>query len=163
MNSHQSRAIPTNLGHSSRLPSFLYPLSFVPPIVPPWKSPKAFVSHPWTLYGIGTIGAGLAAAYLPFAQYLCGTYWMPGITDLSTSASTREQVGSKAATYEAGILCASLVGFFTWFCCCESTVYSLDTEHRSLDLHSRESRRHRGKSHASRLHRRRCLPGRCLL
>jgi hypothetical protein len=106
-------------GHQSNLPLFLYPLSFAPPLTPPWVSVRDFFTHPWTLYFIGLIGLLPSCAALPAAQYIQGFYWIPGITNLSLSKEERIQVGIDAATYQSAVIIGVTLGYWIWLSCCE--------------------------------------------
>lgn len=70
--------------HRTRLPNFLYLLSFAPPIEEAFKSPRAFISHPYVLYFIGTLSALAAGASVPALDILYG-YWTNGITPASAT------------------------------------------------------------------------------
>ena len=116
---HSSDPSQRRFGHQSKLPLFLYPLSFAPPLTPPWVSARDFFTHPWTIYFVGLIGLLPSCAGLPASQYLQGFYWIPGITNLSLSAEERIQVGIKAATYQAPIIIGITLGYWVWLSCCE--------------------------------------------
>jgi len=116
---HTSNPIKRRFGHQSKLPLFLYPLSFAPSLTPPWVSFRDFFTHPWTLYFIGLIGLLPSCADLPAAQYIQGFYWIPGITNLSLSVEERIQVGIDAATYQSAVIVGVTLGYWVWLSCCE--------------------------------------------
>ncbi|PWN46891.1 P-loop containing nucleoside triphosphate hydrolase protein [Violaceomyces palustris] len=70
--------------HSSRLPDFLYLLSFCPPLPNPFLSPLAFATHPGVLYLVGTLSACLAGLGMPSLDLLYGL-WTNGITPQDAS------------------------------------------------------------------------------
>jgi hypothetical protein len=107
-------------GHQSRLPLFLYPLSFAPPLRPPWVSVHDFFTHPWILYSIGVLGILPSSVSLPVSQYLQGFYWIPGVMDLGISKDAKIHVGVMTATYQAAIVVTAFIGYFVWLFCCKS-------------------------------------------
>ncbi|WWD00806.1 hypothetical protein V866_007743 [Kwoniella sp. B9012] len=74
--------------HHSSLSNFLYILSFAPPVPSPLRRPAAFLTHPYTLYTIGTVAALVAGVSLPGYDIVFG-YWTNGVNDTNTSIITR--------------------------------------------------------------------------
>lgn len=123
-----TRSIPTTTSdpddplrrHRSSLPTFLYPLSFAPPLPNPLKHPKPFLLHPYTLYFFGLVNAIIAGAVLPASGLVYG-WWTNGITDAegtSRSQSTRSGSAGWVMTV-LGVVC--LVTSWLFLMCCEST------------------------------------------
>ena len=60
--------------HRSALPAVLYLFSFAKPLPSPWRSPAAFFSHPYVLYGVGLANALYSGACTASINILYG-YW----------------------------------------------------------------------------------------
>jgi ATP-binding cassette subfamily B (MDR/TAP) protein 1 len=117
--------------HHSRLPTFLYPLSFSPPCPSPFRHPVAFLRHPFCLYTIGTISALSAGACLPASGIVYG-WWTNGVTGSGTSEGRLDR------SKEAGWI-MTLIGvaafFLSWaflFCCKSSGLHWIRSRPRRL-------------------------------
>jgi hypothetical protein len=110
--------------HRSRLPIALYLLSFAPPLrvnstassPREWKW-RAILSHPYTLYAIGTLTAIPSGCALAAMNMLLG-YWTNGITREFATADEINARGSKAAWIMAVVAFVILLTSWTFpFCC----------------------------------------------
>lgn len=112
------------LPHRSNLPLFFYLLSFAPAFSitgltsKRGGSWKETFSHPYVLYGVGTIAALLAGLAFPAFDILYG-YWTTGIT---AAGATDEEVTARGR--QAGwimVIAAFVIFVTTWAfpVCCE--------------------------------------------
>lgn len=66
----------TLIQHTSNSSTFFYFLTFAPPIPNLIKQPKAFIRHPYILYGFGSLFAILAGfSSFPVLDLIYGLYW----------------------------------------------------------------------------------------
>lgn len=103
--------------HHSRLPLFLYLLSFGR-----WErknsaSLKTCLSHPYTLYALGTLAAILAGLTLSAWGLVYG-YWTRGMTDGVTESDMLDR-GKQAGWIMAIIGLWSLTLTCVYMICCE--------------------------------------------
>lgn len=141
-----SSSIPPNTltlrRHTTRLPTFLYPLSFCPSIPSPLRHPLKFLHHPLTLYTLGIISAILAGACLPASGIVYG-WWTNGVTGIGNPEDKLER--SRQAGWimtVVGVAAFFLSWMFLWCCEFRRPVYAcpnLDPRLRQISLSSPSS------------------------
>lgn len=94
--------------HQTRLPTFLYLLSFCPKVPSPVASPRAFIAHPGVLYGIGLTSAVLAGLGIPALDLLYGKVWTRKITGPDASGDEIRSASNLVAWIMAVITVAYL-------------------------------------------------------
>ena len=82
--------------HTSRLPNFLYILSFAPPCPSLFRDPRGFLHHPHVLYSIGTVSSLVAGVGFPAWDILV-SYFINGISTAGESASSIQSAGDRSA------------------------------------------------------------------
>ena len=82
--------------HTSRLPNFLYILSFAPPRPPFFRDPRGFFHHPHVLYSIGIVSSLVAGVGFP-AWDIIVSYFINGISGAGESASSIQAAGDRSA------------------------------------------------------------------
>lgn len=110
--------------HRSRLPLFLYLLSFAPSIRGQRKQPaqkstwRQKLSHPYALYALGTLAALPAGLAFPALDLLYG-YWTTGVTELTASSGQITGRGNQVGWIMTVVGFSIL--FLTWafLACCE--------------------------------------------
>jgi hypothetical protein len=104
--------------HTSNLSNALYILSFASPCPSPFRAPREFFAHPYTLYGIGTIGACLSGLGFPALDITFG-WWTNGIRGVDATPESITKRGNDAGLI---MLLVAIVFFFTFamfVTCCE--------------------------------------------
>jgi ATP-binding cassette subfamily B (MDR/TAP) protein 1 len=104
--------------HTSSLPNALYILSFAPPVPSPFRRPRAFISHPYILYTVGTLAAMVAGVGLPAFDIVFG-YWTNGIANLGTPPSAIKARGNEAGWIMTIVGVVTVICFSTFLTCCE--------------------------------------------
>lgn len=103
--------------HVSKLPDFLYPLSFCGPIPNPWRHPAKFASHPIPLYALGVAAALVAAAGSPGICLLSG--WWTSIVTGKDSKDAKKAGIALTAWIMALMGLGRFVSCWTFLFCCE--------------------------------------------
>jgi hypothetical protein len=103
--------------HKTRLPTWLYPLSFCPPIPSLWN-PILFAKHPIPLYILGVFSALVAGACLPASGIVYG-WWTNGVTAADGTPDSKLDRSSTAGWIMTliGVLAFFTSWLFLW--CCE--------------------------------------------
>ncbi|CAO1619358.1 unnamed protein product [Sympodiomycopsis kandeliae] len=117
--------------HRSRLPTFFYLLSFAPPFRPALSSPRAFFTHPYVLYGCGTIGAMCAGCAMPALDILYG-YWTTGITSSTASPNSILSRSKETAGIMALVGITSLVFNWVFLVCYSAAAHILTVRLRHV-------------------------------
>lgn len=107
--------------HESKLPNFLYILSFAPLVPSPFRKPRAFISHPYTLYILGTLAAMVAGVGLPAFDIVFG-YWTNGISRVGTSSQDIQSRGNTAGWIMTMIGVVTIACFSAFLTCCEYSI-----------------------------------------
>ncbi|EPQ28417.1 uncharacterized protein PFL1_04244 [Pseudozyma flocculosa PF-1] len=110
--------------HSSRLPDFLYLLSFCPPLPSPISQPRAFCAHPGVLYFVGLLSALIAGLGMPSLDLLYGIY-----TNRITPADATSQDIVDGGSFVGWVITVCGIGelIFAWLflACFSSASHSL--------------------------------------
>ncbi|WFD33024.1 ABC-type xenobiotic transporter [Malassezia sp. CBS 17886] len=103
--------------HRSSLPGTLYLLSFARPVPSLWRSPVAFVSHPYMMYVLGTLCALVAGANITGIDLLYGVWTFSTETGRDTPASAKSYSAELAwITVLLGVLTLfTSWGFLTFY------------------------------------------------
>ena len=104
--------------HTSTLPTWLYILSFAPPLPSPWRKPKEFVNNPKFLYFVGTIGACIAGVGLPAFDIVTG-WWTNYVKDDRNPPGLILRRGEQAGYIMAIIGVVYLFAFTLMNVCCK--------------------------------------------
>jgi hypothetical protein len=129
--------------HRSRLPLALYLLSFAPPFrgksgqTPGQKSTwRETLSHPYTLYAVGTLTAIPAGCAMPSIDLLLG-YWTTGMTRKSATDDQLIGKGNQISWMMTAIGVVILVTSFVFPLCCKygGVILSAYSEFLQLPSH----------------------------
>lgn len=118
--------------HASNLPNWLYILSFAPPVPSPIHQTRQFISHPYTLYAIGTVAALVAGVGLPVYDIVLG-YWADGIRKPGVSAGFILGKGDMAGWLMAVVGAVFVITFTTFATCCKPYPHSDPYTRRKRD------------------------------
>ncbi|KAN0061083.1 hypothetical protein ACQY0O_006818 [Thecaphora frezii] len=110
--------------HRSRLPDFLYLLSFCPPLPSPVRQPRAFISHPGVLYFTGFCSALVAGLGMPSLDLLYGIYTDRITPDAATPSQIRDS-GSYIGWIMAVVGIGELLFAWLFLACFSSASHSL--------------------------------------
>jgi hypothetical protein len=134
--------------HQSRLPLALYLLSFATPFrgtstqTPGQKSTwQGTLSHPYTLYAVGTLTAIPAGCAMPSIDLLLG-YWTTGMTRKSATDDQLIGKGNQISWMMTAIGVVILVTSFVFPLCCKygGVILSAYSEFLQLPSHLESSR-----------------------
>jgi hypothetical protein len=104
--------------HKTRLPTWLYPLSFCPPVPSPWRHPVLFMKHPLPLYALGIVSALVAGACLPASGIVYG-WWTNGVTATNGSSESKLERSREAGWIMTVIGIAAFLFSWLFLFCCE--------------------------------------------
>lgn len=116
--------------HTSKLPTWLYILSFAPPVPSPFRHPREFAGNPKVLYFVGAIAACIAGVGLPALDIVAG-WWTNYVNRDDIPPSLTLAKGSQAGWIMTIVGVVYLFSFTLFMTCCEYRFMS--TNNRGME------------------------------
>lgn len=104
--------------HKTRAPTLFYLLSFGTPPPSPFRSPRAFATHPWTLYAFGVFTAVISGVGMVSLDLIYGRVWTNAIAVEGASQQTIFDKSNLSAGLIAIVGLVQCIATWLFLTCC---------------------------------------------
>lgn len=112
--------------HISNLPTWLYILSFAPPIPSPFRHPREFAGNPKILYMVGSIAACIAGLGLPAFDIVTG-WWTNYVNKDDLPSNLVLTRGSQAGYILTIVGVVYVLSFTLFMTCCKCHMLRIES------------------------------------